>query len=102
MASISARASRWYAATLTRYAWALADDRMDVEEIVQDAFLTLWQRATTLELRDRLARVRPDVEVTGVEIEPARVALANAGTRDGVTFRRGGFETPPPVTDGRR
>jgi hypothetical protein len=51
---------------------------------------------TTLELRDRLAAVRPDVEVTGIEIEPARVALANAGTRDGVTFRLGGFETPTP------
>ncbi|ROR37069.1 hypothetical protein EDF63_1203 [Curtobacterium sp. JUb34] len=51
---------------------------------------------TTLELRDRLARVRPDVEVTGIEIEPARVAFANAGTRDGVTFRLGGFETPTP------
>ncbi len=55
---------------------------------------------TTLEMRDRLARVRPDVEVTGIEIEPDRVALANAGTRDGVTFRLGGFETPTP--DGRR
>ena len=51
---------------------------------------------TTLELRDRLAAVRPDVEVIGIEIEPARVALANAGTRDGVTFRLGGFETPTP------
>ncbi|TCU87285.1 hypothetical protein EDF48_101126 [Curtobacterium sp. PhB191] len=51
---------------------------------------------TTLELRDRLALVRPDVEVTGIEIEPARVAFANAGTRDGVTFRLGGFETPTP------
>lgn len=55
---------------------------------------------TTLELRDRLVRVRPDVEVTGIEIEPARVALANAATRDGVTFRLGGFETPTP--GGRR
>lgn len=55
---------------------------------------------TTLELRDRLALVRPDVEVVGIEIEPARVALANAGTRDGVTFRLGGFETPTP--DDRR
>ncbi|ROP72215.1 class I SAM-dependent methyltransferase [Curtobacterium sp. PhB115] len=51
---------------------------------------------TTLELRDRLALVRPDVEVTGIEIEPSRVALANASTRDGVTFRLGGFETPTP------
>ncbi|KQO63488.1 class I SAM-dependent methyltransferase [Curtobacterium sp. Leaf261] len=55
---------------------------------------------TTLELRDRLARVRPDVEVTGIEIEPSRVALANRAARDGVTFRLGGFETPTP--DGRR
>ncbi|OEI68921.1 hypothetical protein Cus16_1411 [Curtobacterium sp. ER1/6] len=45
-----ARAFDRYAATLTRYAWALADDRQDVEEIVQDAFLTLWQRSATLEL----------------------------------------------------
>ncbi len=39
-----ARAFDRYAATLTRYAWAIAADRSDVEEIVQDAFLTLWQR----------------------------------------------------------
>ncbi len=45
-----ARAFDRYAATLTRYAWALVDDRQDVEEVVQDAFLTLWQRAETLEL----------------------------------------------------
>jgi len=45
-----ARAFDRYAATLTRYAWALVDNRSDVEEIVQDAFLTLWQRAATLEL----------------------------------------------------
>jgi len=45
-----ARAFDRYAATLTRYAWALVDDRQDVEEVVQDAFLTLWQRASTLEL----------------------------------------------------
>jgi hypothetical protein len=55
---------------------------------------------TTLELRDRLALVRPDVEVTGIEIEPSRVALATAAARDGVTFRLGGFETPTP--GGRR
>ncbi len=45
-----ARAFDRYAATLTRYTWALADDRQDVEEVVQDAFLTLWQRSATLEL----------------------------------------------------
>lgn len=48
--SALARAFDRYAPTLTRYAWALVDDRQDVEEVVQDAFLTLWQRAATLEL----------------------------------------------------
>ncbi|CAN5216459.1 hypothetical protein BH11ACT3_BH11ACT3_24010 [soil metagenome] len=51
---------------------------------------------TTLELRDRLARVRPDVEVVGVEIDPERVRIASTGARDGVTFRLGGFEIPTP------
>jgi hypothetical protein len=55
---------------------------------------------TTLELRDRLARVRPDVEVVGIEIDPERVLVARAAARDGVTFRLGGFEIPterPPA-----
>jgi hypothetical protein len=55
---------------------------------------------TTLELRDRLASVRPDVEVVGVEIDPERVRIARAAARDGVTFRLGGFEIPterPPA-----
>ncbi len=51
---------------------------------------------TTLELRDRLAAARPDVEVVGVEIDPERVRIASAAARDGVTFRLGGFETPTP------
>jgi hypothetical protein len=51
---------------------------------------------TTLELRDRLAAVRPDVEVVGVEIDPERVRIASAAARDGVTFRLGGFEAPTP------
>ena len=49
---------------------------------------------TTLELRDRLARVRPDVRVVGIEIDPERVRDAAAATRDGVTFQLGGFEIP--------
>ena len=49
---------------------------------------------TTLELADRLRRVRPDAEVVGIEIDPERVRIANAATRDGVTFRLGGFEVP--------
>lgn len=55
---------------------------------------------TTLELRDRLARVRPDVRVVGIEIDPQRVRDAAAATRDGVAFQLGGFEIPserPPA-----
>ena len=51
---------------------------------------------TTLELRDRLARVRPDVEVVGIEIDPERVRDAAAAARDGVSFQLGGFEIPTP------
>lgn len=51
---------------------------------------------TTLELRDRLAAVRPDVRVIGVEIDPERVRIASAAARDGVEFRLGGFEIPVP------
>ena len=48
---------------------------------------------TAVELRSRLARVRPDVRVVGLEIDPARVAAA-AGAADPpwLEFRRGGFE----------
>ncbi|CAN5145951.1 hypothetical protein BH09ACT5_BH09ACT5_03190 [soil metagenome] len=49
---------------------------------------------TTLELHQRLSRVRPDVEVVGIEIDPARVALASNSARPGVSFRLGGFEVP--------
>jgi hypothetical protein len=61
---------------------------------------------TSFELWSRLARVRPDAEVIGLEIDPARVAAARAqleavqagatsfdpGAR--VEFARGGFEVP--------
>jgi hypothetical protein len=55
---------------------------------------------TTLELRDRLVRARPDVTIVGIEIDPERVRMASAATRDGVEFRLGGFEVPLP--GGRR
>jgi len=54
---------------------------------------------TTLELHERLARLRPEVEVVGIEIDPERVAAARAAERPGVAFRLGGFELP---LDGRR
>ncbi|MEV0202124.1 class I SAM-dependent methyltransferase [Nonomuraea sp. NPDC050691] len=51
---------------------------------------------TTLELFTRLRRIRPDVEVTGIEIDPARVALAKPYERPGLSFALGGFELPVP------
>lgn len=63
---------------------------------------------TALELWTRLVRVRPDVEVIGVEIDPERVAKAReqlAAVRAGktpfdprarVSFAVGGFELPLP------
>ncbi len=55
---------------------------------------------TVLELRERLARVQPSVEVIGIEIDPDRVANAQPSARPGVSFRQGGFEVPLPA--GRR
>jgi SAM-dependent methyltransferase len=64
---------------------------------------------TTLELYRRVRRVAPSAEVTGLEIDPARVAEARrrlAGLRaagdelPGLSFAPGGFELPlprPPV-----
>jgi len=51
---------------------------------------------TTLELHQRLARVRPHVTVMGLEIEPSRVALASLSARPGISFALGGFEVPLP------
>ncbi|MFI6784266.1 class I SAM-dependent methyltransferase [Micromonospora sp. NPDC050276] len=49
---------------------------------------------TAVELRARLAaKVRPDVRLVGLEIDPARVAAAaSAADPPGLTFARGGFE----------
>mgnify|MGYP000054644668 CR=1 FL=1 len=47
---------------------------------------------TTLELAARLRRLRADVRVTGLEIDPARVAAAAPSAGAGVEFARGGFE----------
>jgi len=49
---------------------------------------------TAVELHDRLRRVRPDVRVVGIEIDPARVAAGKPLERDGLSFRLGGFEIP--------
>ncbi len=55
---------------------------------------------TPLELHARLSRVRPEVEVLGLEIDPERVRIASLSVRQGVRFALGGFEVP--VADGRR
>ena len=41
-----------HARAVTRYAWALAPSRMDVEEIVQDTFVTMWRKAATITIAD--------------------------------------------------
>ena len=41
-----------HAGAVTRYAWALAPNRMDVEEIVQDTFLTAWRKSADIRLPD--------------------------------------------------
>jgi hypothetical protein len=63
---------------------------------------------TALELEERLHRARPDVEILGLEIDPERVATADAQlerVRAGagvfrpdarVSFAVGGFEVPAP------
>ncbi|WP_344383418.1 class I SAM-dependent methyltransferase [Streptomyces thermolineatus] len=55
---------------------------------------------TAVELLGRLRTVRADAEVTGIEIEPERVAAARPYEREGLSFRHGGFEVPLP--GGRR
>ncbi|WP_292831048.1 class I SAM-dependent methyltransferase [Microbacterium sp.] len=67
---------------------------------------------TAFELESRLRRARPDVEVVGLEIDPARVQRAVAQLADvragrtsfapdaRVSFARGGFEVP--LAEGRR
>lgn len=55
---------------------------------------------TTVELHARLRRVRPDVEVLGLEIDPVRVAAARPLQAPGLSFALGGFELP--LDDGRR
>jgi RNA polymerase sigma factor (sigma-70 family) len=39
-----------HSAAVTRYAWALAADRHDAEELLQDTFVTLWRNAHRIRL----------------------------------------------------
>ncbi|MEU5211855.1 class I SAM-dependent methyltransferase [Streptomyces sp. NPDC020742] len=56
---------------------------------------------TAVELLGRLRTVRPDAQVVGVEIDPARVAAADRHRRPGLDFLHGGFEVPLPGERGR-
>jgi hypothetical protein len=56
---------------------------------------------TTVEMFERLRRIRPDVEVVGLEIDPERVATALPLSRPGLSFALGGFELGGQVA-GRR
>jgi len=49
---------------------------------------------TAIELFERLRTVDPGFRLTGVEIEPGRVAKALEEARPGLDFRLGGFELP--------
>ncbi|WP_051941472.1 methyltransferase domain-containing protein [Phaeacidiphilus oryzae] len=83
------RMDRWIAAEL-----APALRRSGPEPVVVDLGYGAapW---TAVELRARLAAVRPDVRMVGIEIEPERVAAAQRYAEPpGLVFRRGGFEVP--------
>lgn len=84
-----------------RWITALPSIRRSPDPLVVD--LGYGASATTVvELHDRLERVRADVELVGIEIDPERVRVASArdvGSRR-VSFRLGGFEVPTP--DDRR
>jgi hypothetical protein len=70
--------------------------RTSVDPLVVD--LGYGASATTSnELSTRLKKVRPDIEVIGIEIDPERVARAIKDARPGVSFRLGGFEVPLPA-----
>jgi len=44
-----------YSRTVTRYAWAWSEDRADVQELVQDTFVTAWTKARRIRLVDGAA-----------------------------------------------
>lgn len=52
---------------------------------------------TAVELLLRLRTAAPHTRVTGIEIDPGRVAAARPYEREGLTFRHGGFEVPLPA-----
>jgi hypothetical protein len=89
------RMDRWIAAEL---APALRRERVAPVAVDLGYGAAPW---TAVELHQRLAAVRADVRVVGIEIEAERVAVAQRYARPpGLTFRRGGFEVPLDGADG--
>ena len=90
------RADRWLAGT---QAWRLRAP-MEAPVVVDLGYGA--SPVTAVELHDRLRRVRRDVQVLGLEIDPERVAAAAGLERPGLAFGLGGFEVPTadggPVT----
>lgn len=82
------RVDRWTVATLGPTLRAAADP------LVVDLGFGA-SPVTTVELADRLRRLRPDIDVVGVEIDPERVDQAGIHERPGLRFARGGFELRP-------
>ncbi|MGW0664679.1 class I SAM-dependent methyltransferase [Streptodolium elevatio] len=87
------RVDRWIAAEHGRLLSASADPL--VVDLGYGA-----SPVTTVEFWRRLRTVRGDVEMLGIEIDPARVEAALPYAGGGLSFMRGGFEVPLP--DGRR
>jgi hypothetical protein len=87
------RCDRWLTGP---QAWRL---RQTSDPLVVDLGYGHWPY-TTVELRDRLAAVRSDVTVIGLEIDPDRVTAAQPWADTGLSFAHGGFEVPTPA--GRR
>lgn len=79
------RVDRWLLATQARRL------RLAVEPLVVDLGYGATP-VTTVELFTRLRTVRTDIEVLGLEIDPARVAAAAGLARPGLAFQFGGFE----------
>lgn len=81
------RADRWLAGTQARRL-----RRAERPTVVDLGFGAT--PVTAVELLARLQRVRADVEVVGIEIDPVRVAAALPLARPGLRFAVGGFEVP--------
>ena len=76
------RCDRWLAGPA---AWRLRRSRGPAPVVVDLGYGA--SPVTAVELHDRLSRVRPDVEVVGIEIDPERVAAGRLLARPGLSFR---------------